>query len=170
VAYRLRKPPAGESQQTILAAAIEPAGTDSVSPPAPTPDPAEPDPERRSAVVAAFSTFFSDLEPLLGDRWLGAWDRVKALAPPLASAIDEAEATADRVALDYMYGRAAWSDFESALTQHARVWQGAASALRASDARTDDRRCAECGRGDLTVLVFDDRGSAFCRACLKGHP
>ena len=170
MAYRLRKPPAGEAQRTILASAIEPAGTAPVLPPAPTPDPAEPDPERRSAVVAAFSTFFSDLEPLLGDRWLGAWDRLKALAPPLASAIDDAEAGADRIALDYMHGRATWADFESALTQYARVWQGAAVALHSSDRRADDRRCAECGRGDLTVLVFDDQGIPFCRACLKGRP
>jgi hypothetical protein len=165
VAYRLRKPPGDESTgPRQLPTDSDTAPMTSTAEPVASAGKAEPDPARRAAVVAAFSSFFLGFDSLLGDRWIGAWDRLKAISPSLAGAIDAAEGTADRVAVDYMQGRASWRDFEAAVDQYGRAWKDGAEVLR----RADERRCAECGRTEFVAGVRDDAGAIRCARCLSG--
>jgi len=64
----------------------------------------------------------------------------------------------------YIDGRAAEAAFASALAEYEAVYTRAAQLLAAQD-RIKEGRCVECGRAELTVVVRDEQGHLYCRAC-----
>jgi hypothetical protein len=119
---------------------------------------------RASAVKATFVAMFGRLEGLLGDRWTGAFDRLRAFFPDTSAELDATEARVDELAVAYIDGRTAEAVFVASLVEYEGVYTLAARLLAAQD-RAEERRCGDCARTDLTVVVRDESGGVFCRAC-----
>lgn len=119
---------------------------------------------RADAVKDAFVSMFGRLDGLLGDRWTGALDRLQALFPATSAELDLAEKHVDELAVMYVDGGSAEATFASALAEYEAVYTRAAQLLAAQD-RTEEGRCVDCGRAELTVVVRDGQGHPYCRAC-----
>lgn len=119
---------------------------------------------RADALKDAFVAMFGRLEGLLGERWTGAHDRLQALFPETSAALDVAERRVDDMAVMYIDGRTAEAAFASALNEYETVYTRAAQFLAAQD-RIEEGRCLDCGRAELTVVVLDEQGHPYCRAC-----
>jgi hypothetical protein len=122
---------------------------------------------RADAVKEAFVAMYGRLEGLLGDRWTGAHERLHALFPETSAELEAAETRADDLAIAYIDGCAAEAAFATALAEYEQLHTLAARLLAAQD-RADERRCVDCGRPELTVVVCDEQGQLHCRACLNG--
>jgi hypothetical protein len=119
---------------------------------------------RADAVRDAFVAMFGRLEGLLSNRWTGAHDRLQALFPKTAAELEVVEKCVDDLAVRYIDGRSAEAAFASALAEYEAVYTRAAQLLAAQD-RIEEGRCLECGRAELTVVVRDEQGHPYCRAC-----
>jgi len=119
---------------------------------------------RADAVKDAFVAMFGRLDGLLGERWAGAHDRLQAFFPETSAELDLTEKRVDELAVMYIEGRAAEATFASALAEYEAVYTRAAQLLAAQD-RIEEGRCVECGRAELTVVVRDEQGQRYCRAC-----
>lgn len=120
-------------------------------------------------VKRAFIAVFGRIERHLGVQWAGASDRLRARFPDAWQETEDAEKNADEIAAAFIAGRASTEVLEEALVRYERAWADAAELLD-GDTLEDDRRCSECGRTEMTVVVRDDDGSTFCRRCFGNQP
>ena len=129
-----------------------------------------PDPERQAAVVHAFVDLYGRLEPLLGDRWLGAWNQLERFVPALAIDLEAAEARADDLAREFVRRAVGEEDFRGALEAYEDQWERAARVLGTLSTWPDRPVCSVCSRNDAVTSIMQDGGTWLCSGCHRPGP
>jgi hypothetical protein len=86
------------------------------------------------------------------------------LLPGALVDIDQAEAEAERLTVEYLAGEGTGDSYAAALERWEALLRGAAVAL--------GRLCHDCGRETVAAMLDPSTGDRFCRDCLRpgGRP